>query len=265
MNFSKFSVSLGLASFISIWQGLLLPKPIYANLNDFSVNTQEATRSIKQLRSELTALNVPNFQPTASFTNGVLQVSIPTAFLEGPVNEILRANEGRKKDTEFNKIDINKMRLDFKEGGFAVDGDWRVQHRERIAKNPFTKRWTHTSWVSVSGSFTQYFDVSVNNRRLNIRATKTDIRGADRWYGSLVSEIAPMLGVNGQVTNSINEQLQEINGMDVLQLMIQYGSIEAAKALGIEQNAVNQLLNESVSSLNAALSGDRLIISARIR
>lgn len=48
---------------------------------------------------QLIAFTIPKQQPEASVNNGVL-VAIPASFLESSIDSIVRANEGRYKDTD---------------------------------------------------------------------------------------------------------------------------------------------------------------------
>lgn len=269
MKSSKLLTALGLASTLTISSivGLSKPKEALAQSTSglpiaLSLTHQKASVPIAPTESELIAFNIPNFQPSVSFSNGVLQLGIPTAYFRGFMDQILAANGGRMKDTDFNRVDIRNMRVaSFRDGGFAVYGEWQVQHRELLG-SVFGKKH-YSPWVSVSGSFTQNFDVSIRDRKLNVKAGKNDIKGASKWYGAIVDSLVPLLGVNGKVTNGINAQLKSINGMDVVQLLSQFGSDKVASALGIDRNAVNQLLNQS--TVDAKFTGDQLVISAKVR
>jgi hypothetical protein len=202
-------------------------------------------------------------QPQAVVQNGVLQVSLPISLFEGPINDILRANEGRYKDTDFNRLDVNNMRVSFINGGFNVDGKWQFQHREYLGK--FFGRKKYTPWTSVSGSFTQAFNMNVGNGRLIASAGKTDIRGASKWYGSIVNEIIYKLGIKGEVNRKVNEGLREINGMNIQQLLVQAGSAQVSSALGINQNEASQLINSHAGGINGNISDGRLILAVKVR
>lgn len=168
--------------------------------------------------AEVVALNLPNFQPKASFNNEVLQVSIPVSLLEGPMNNILRANEGRYKDTSFQRMDVSGMRVAFENGGFTVNGNWQFQAREYLGSVFGNKKYT--PWASVSGSFSQGFNVRVNNGVLVAQAGKTSVRGANKWYGDIVDALISRLGVNGAANKQVNQNLQRINSMNVQQLLV---------------------------------------------
>jgi hypothetical protein len=274
MKLSKSSKALSLASIIAVSSSLVLPKLCEALTQPSSerptallVQGGKAESLITQPIAQLiVAINVPNLEQTVSLSNGVLQIRIPTAYLEGVVNETLRQNGGRVKETEFQKLDLSNMRSSFTEGGLVVDGNFRFQVRERIAKNPFTGRWTHSPWMSVSGTFTQPFNVSVNNKKLNIQATgRANIQGAgNKWYGAIRDDVARWFAGQGKATQEVNKKLSSVNGMNVAGLLSHYGSREAAMALGVAQNVVIRQINQSIN-LNAWITRGQLVLSVRLR
>jgi hypothetical protein len=209
------------------------------------------------------AFNFPNLQPQVGVQNGILTVSLPISLFEGPINGILRANEGRTKDTDFNRIDVNNTRVSFVNGGFNVDGNWQVQHREYLGK--FFGRKKYTPWTSISGSFTQAFNVSVGNGILSASAGKTDIRGASKWYGSIVDGILPYTGANKMVNAQVNDGLRQINGMNIQQLLVQSGSAQVSRVLGISQNEATQLINSHAGGINGNISGGSLNLAVKVR
>lgn len=213
--------------------------------------------------SEQIALNLPNFQPRASFSNGVLQIAIPVSLLEGPINDILRANEGRYKDTDFQRMDVSGMRVAFADGGFTVNGNWRFQAREYLG-SVFGKK-KYTPWTSISGSFSQGFNVRVNNGVLVAQAGKTNIRGANKWYGDILDAVISRFGVNGAANKRVNQNLQRINGMNVQQLLVSAGSDSAAQALGISRDEAIRLINARVGGANASISGGNLNVAVKVQ
>jgi len=239
----------------------------FANVSSSTIN-ESASLKVSNLRNgtfplQQLAFNFPNFQPQAVVSGNTLQVSIPVSLLEGPINDILRANEGRYKDTDFQKMDVSNMRVSFGNGGFTVNGNWRFQAREYLGST-FGKKH-YSPWVSVSGSFAQGFNVRVNSGKLIAEAGKTDIRGADKWYGEIVNALIARMKVNGQVNQQINQGLQSINGMNVQQLLVNAGSAQVAQALGITNSAASQLINSRVGGINANISGGRLQIAVNVR
>ncbi len=213
--------------------------------------------------AELIAINLPNFQPRASFNNGVLQVAIPVSLLEGPINDILRANEGRYKETNFQRMDVSSMRVAFADGGFTVNGNWQFQAREYLGSVFGRKKYT--PWASISGSFSQGFNVRVNNGALVAQAGKTNIRGANKWYGDILDAVISRMGVNGAVNKQVNQSLQRINGMNLQQLLVSTGSAQAAQALGISQEEATRLINARVGGINANIAGGNLNLTVKVQ
>lgn len=209
------------------------------------------------------SFNLPNLQPRAAVNGDMLQVDIPVSLFEGPINEILRANQGRYKDTEFQRMDVSDMKVSFGNGGFTIDGNWRFQAREYLGKIFGKKK--HTPWTSISGSFAQGFNVNVSNGRLVAQAGKTDIRGADKWYGDIVNAVVSRMGVNGTVNQLVNKELESINGMNVQQLVVKAGSDQVARSLNISSSAASQLINSRSGGINANISGGRLQLTVKVR
>ncbi|MEH2246750.1 hypothetical protein [Nostoc sp.] len=62
--------------------------------------------------SQLVTINIPNFKPEARWDKrGTIDLIIHQAMLAAPIDQILRANEGRMKDTKFQKFDVSNMRF----------------------------------------------------------------------------------------------------------------------------------------------------------
>lgn len=213
----------------------------------------------------LIAFTIPNFEPQVSVADGVLAVNMPVSFFEGPINEILRANQGNYKNTEFQRLDVSSMRVAFTNGGFNVNGNWRFQFRERIGRNPITKKIYYSPWASISGSFVQPFSVQVANDRLVARAGKPEIRSAGKWYQPIVDALIPRFVNNAAISQSINRQLASFNGMDIRQLMINTGAAKVSQALGINDGDARNLINSRIGTMNAGISGGQLKLSVRVK
>ncbi len=233
--------------------------------------------------TQLVAINIPNFSPIAKYSNGVLQVSIPQALLASGIDQVLRANEGRVKDTEFQKIDVRNMRFSLVqerfdacgnrpncidsvsgsgrlESGFRVDGDWQFQFREKIGC-AFGK-CHYTDYISVSGSFSQPLYFRISNSRLDLQPGGITIRG-ERWYADAVSPIAGIFDVHGSIKENLRGAIQDINGMDLRQVLIDYGSREVVNQVGIDQQVVSQLISQNVGNISAQVSEGNLVVSVR--
>ena len=212
---------------------------------------------------QLVGFKIPNLQPKASVSNGVLQVAIPVSFLEGPLNSIVHANGGRYKDTDYQRFDVSDMRVSFAEGSIVINGNWRFQAREYLGS--FLGKKKYTPWASISGSFSQPFRVNVRNGKLFAEAGKTDIRGANKWYGDIVDALISRFRVNGVVNQRINQELQSFNGMNVQQLVVKAGSDSVAKALGISSNDASKLIDSRTGNINANITGGSLRLSVSVR
>ncbi|MGL5059529.1 MAG: hypothetical protein ACRC62_06065 [Microcoleus sp.] len=236
---------------------------LLASVSPASTASQPTLLIDSVMPQQLVGFTIPNLQPAASVNNGVLQVAIPVAFLEGPLNSIVRANGGRYKDTDYQQFDVSDMRVSFTEGGLVVSGNWRFQAREYLGK--FLGRKKFTPWVSVSGSFSQPFSVKVSNGKLFAEAGKTDIRGANKWYGDILDALISRFRVNGVVNQRINQELQSFNGMNVQQLLVKTGSDSVAKALGISSDDANKLIESHAGNIDANITGGSLRLSVRVR
>lgn len=231
--------------------------------------------------TQLVAINIPNFSPSARYSNGTLEVAIPQALLAAGIDQVPRANEGRIKDTEFQKVDVRNMRFSLVqerydacgnrpncidsgsgrlESGFRVDGDWQFQFREKIGC-AFGK-CHYTPWVSVSGSFSQPLYFRINASRLDLQPRGITIRG-ERWYADAVGPIAGVFDVHGSVKENLREAVKVINDKDLRQMLIDYGSREVANQSGIDQQIVSQLISQNVENIGAQVSGGNLVVSVR--
>jgi hypothetical protein len=247
-------------------------------LHSQSTNAQPIIRQSGS--SQLVAITIPNFRPSATYSNNTLEISIPQAVIAGPIEQILRANEGRIKETEFQRIDIRNMRFSWVRepfdpcgnkpncitsskrrtenvSGLRVAGEWQFQFRERLVRNPFTGKWTHTPWNSVSGSFSQPLYFQVNDSRLALQPGGLTLKG-ERIYKEAVAPIAGIFGVQGQIKENLRNAIQDINGMDLRQMLIEYGSQQSANQLGVNQEAVNQLISQNLGTIGARVSEGNL-------
>jgi hypothetical protein len=279
----KIALLVSIGSFVgaSIAGCLLITDALAKDSNGTMI--QQAQRNTL-LREEI-AINIPNFSPSSSFANGVLEVVLPQALLAGPINEVLRANEGRIKATEFQLVDISNMRFSLIEedidrcgnrpncllnrgprsSGFRVEGEWRFQFRERAVYNPFAGHWSHTPWTSVSGTFSQPFYFSVSNSALSLQPGGITIRGS-RWYADAVASIAGIFDVHGSVMQSLRNGLQDINGLNLRQLLVQYGSsaVERVIPYVTSEGSVRSFIEQSVGDIGVRVSEGTLRISAQL-
>ncbi|MEM6771110.1 MAG: hypothetical protein AAF597_11035, partial [Bacteroidota bacterium] len=211
--------------------------------------------------SEVVAINFPDFQPTASFQNRTLTVNIPAHLIQAALSETLRANEGRIKSTEFQRIDLSNMRATLRSDGIRVSGNWRFQFRERLVRNPVTGRWTHTPWTPVDGDFHQDFNIRLSNGRLIAETNGQPYVSSSRWYGVIVDEVVHHLRVRKNVKQQLDDQLTSFNGYDIQGLLAEYGANTAASQLGINRRDVTNFISSNVGSINASFNSSRLTVS----
>jgi hypothetical protein len=215
---------------------------------------------------QIIAFKVPNFRPETSFKDGVLVVSVPTSFFEGPINEILRTNfEGNHKSTEFQKLDVSSMRVSFTNGGLNVNGNWQFQFRGLIGKNPITGKKHYSPWTSVSGSLVQPFSVNVKNDRLVAQAGRIKLSTSGKWYHPFISDSFLSRMAEKNTKGRLDQELQNYNGMNVRQLLVNSGASQVSQALGINTTEARKLIDSRVGSMNAQINSDRLKLFVRVR
>lgn len=216
------------------------------------------------IKNNATAITIPNFSPSANFRNGTLTVEIPAPLIQAGLSEVLRANEGEIKSTEFQKVKLSNMRATLTNGGIRVLGDWTFSVRERIAKNPFTGKWNHTPWVTEKGTFHQDFNLSVVNGQLRASTNGRPNVSSSAWYGVIIDEIIHHLDVRNNVKNQLDAQLSSFNGLNLQGMLVQYGASTATSQLGVDQNQVSSFINSNVGGIDGNFNGIRLAISLSI-
>ncbi|MGL5064954.1 MAG: hypothetical protein ACRC62_33675, partial [Microcoleus sp.] len=168
-------------------------------------------------------------QSEASVINGVLQVTVPVAFLEDAIDAIVSANGGRYEDTEDRRLDVNEMRAYFTEEGLVINGKWYFQFRECLSSLLGNKQYT--PWVAIGGTFCQDFSIKIGNGRLFAEASHIEIQGAYKWYPEILYSLISRFRINGLINKLINQELQNFKGMNLQQLLVQAGSDSVARLL----------------------------------
>lgn len=193
----------------------------------------------------------------ASYSNRTLKVDLSTSQLKRDVLQELRSLQGPVKDTEFNRVDVDALDVDFLKGGALVTGEWQAQHRERVFFN-FAFRPVHSPWISLSGWFKQYFQVSIINGVLNVVPTDNEISSSN-WYSFFVDLLVSWTNTNGALRNGIKNALREFNGKNLTRtLMCFKGEIAQKSGLSVQQ--VEKIIN-ATSTLNATLEGSLIRVS----
>ncbi|WP_373479198.1 hypothetical protein [Geminocystis sp.] len=220
--------------------------------------------SIKIKNNNAIAITIPNFSPSANFKDSTLTVEIPAALIQAGLSEVLRANEGEIKSTEFQKVRLVNMRATLTNRGVRVSGNWRISVRERITKNPLTGNWSHTPWVNEQGNFHQDFNLSVVNGQLRVSTNGRPNVNSSAWYGVIIDEVIHYLEVRKNVKNLLDEQLSRFNGLNLQEMLVKYGANTAANQLGVDQNQVSSFINSNVGGINGNFNSSRLTISLSI-
>ena len=207
------------------------------------------------------SVNIPNFEPSANYRNGVLNINIPATLLQGALSEALRANEGRIKDTEFQRLELKNMRTTLRNGGIRINGNWHFEARERTFCNPLNGSCSHTPWAGLDGHFHQDFNISVNNGRLLAETSGRPHVSSSRWYGIIVEEVVHHMGARGDIKRDLDQELANFNGLDLQGLLINYGANAVASQFGVNPGTIRNFINSHVGDINASVQSSGLTIS----
>jgi hypothetical protein len=196
----------------------------------------------------------PRFVPEVQINGNTAILVIPKDLLEAVLSQSLKVNEQKLKDTSFNRITLKNTKCTIVGGNLKVSGDVQVEHRELIAKNPFTGKKHYSPWVSASGRVTQLFNIQVKNNRTvveNIGDPK--LEGLEsRWYADVVSVVGSRIGP--KITPRVTEALSSFNGLDIRQFAIANSSSLIASKLGIKDDIVKSALGKNIGSINAVIN-----------
>lgn len=209
-------------------------------------------------------MNIPDIPFSIVFDQdrGYFAVGFPKSYLVPQILPFLQQSNGRVKDTSFNKIDVNINHLDFIEGGLAVFGDARLQHRELLAKNPLTGNKHYTPWISVSGSFKAAVNAAINNEVLQVGYRDHQISFDGKWY-SEIADVLVNLFFQDKIVGQIKSALSDFNGLSIRQLFEQFGSQKLRQKLaesGVDSTKIDTILR--YVKINARFSETELWVSA---
>jgi hypothetical protein len=196
------------------------------------------------------------FVPALQINGNTATLVIPKDLLEAVLSQSLKVNEQRLKDTEFNRITLKNTNCKIVGRNLKVSGNIQVEHRELIAKNPFTGKKHYSPWVSVSGKVTQLFNVAVqNNKTVVNNVGDPKLEGLEsRWYADVVSGVGPYIGP--KITPKVTEALSKFNKLDIRQYAIVNGSPLIASKLGIRDNVVRSALDKNIGPINAVINNN---------
>ncbi|MEG4857140.1 hypothetical protein QUB75_04505 [Microcoleus sp. K1-B6] len=192
-------------------------------------------------------LDIPNLALPTLFDQdkGYFAVGFPESYLIPQILPFLQEVGGRVKDTSFNKVDVNINNLDFIDGGIAVFGDARLQHRELLWED----RWTgkhYTDWISVSGSFRLAVNAGINDEVLQVGYRDHQLSFDGKWYSEIADVLVDSL-FKDKIVEKIKSALSDFNGLSIRQLFDKFGSKELQQKLaqsGVDSAKIDAMLSK---------------------
>ncbi|MBW4575899.1 MAG: hypothetical protein KME08_11510 [Aphanothece sp. CMT-3BRIN-NPC111] len=204
-------------------------------------------------------LDLTNFELPFTFNNGIIEVGIAESYLAEPINAYIGKYEGQIRNTESEKIDVENLRFSFREGGFSLTGDVKVQFRRLLSEAPLIGE-VYTPWMTIAGSFVEELAVDVVQGRLSVSHSQLHLSTTDTWYKNIFDEfVLPYL--KEEVIKRINEQLSNFNGMTVEELILKYGSEKLKQRFGARifgEDRINTLLKLADTGANRFKSLQRI-------
>lgn len=201
------------------------------------------------------AIKFPNFSPELSIQGNIANLVIPKDMMEAGLKQSLAINEQRLKDTDFNRVTLKGTDCKIVGDKLQISGIVQGEHRELIARNPFTGKKHYTPWVSASGRVTQLFGIQVVDNKTVVRNIGSPkLEGLDaRWYAEAVSLVGKFVGP--AITPKITKELSNFNGLDIRGLAIDRGSPLLASKLGVPESQVRSILEQNIGPINAGING----------
>ena len=221
-------------------------------------------------------LNLQDFSIT---TNG--ELGIPAKYLIEPINLELQKYQGLIHDTDTDTIELDTPIFTFRDGGFTLQGNVRIQARKLLGTVPLIGA-TYTPWIPLAGTFQEQLTADIIEGRLIVTHAQFDFVASEDLYGQLANDfVLPYL--NEKVITSLNELLANFNGMTIEELFMEYGQDRLQGTLdskGLTKDRVNlmfkilgksdrvsnalQIINQTVNSVrvNAKISPEYLWLSA---
>jgi len=209
---------------------------------------------------------VQNFE-VAIGSQWIARATIPPNCLEQTlhISELLQQNQGRVKDTDFQKVDISNLVGSFINDGYKVNGNWKLQIREVILINRDNNKVHYTPWTDDTGSFSQEISIRIDNGTIFVQATNHSL---NRDKQGLIRDLLGDFLVYGKgnfrdkLVTQVRDGLNALNGATIADMLIENG---AAKQLTTkvpinEQQAIT-LINAASKRMNARISPKGLDIS----
>jgi hypothetical protein len=214
-------------------------------------------------------LNWQNFQIAS---NGHPELGIPAEYLTAPINRELDRYQGLIRNTDTEKIELDTPIFTFRDGGFTLTGNVRIQARKLLGNIPLIGD-TYTPWMPLTGTFSEQLTADIIAGRLTVTHSQFDFVTSNDLYGQLASDfILPYL--KQEVVTSIDLMLSSFNDMTIDELFVKYGRDKLQENLdskGLTKERVGLIFNilsksDRVSStfqkINQQLNSMR--ISARV-
>jgi hypothetical protein len=216
--------------------------------------------------SPINGICIENFELTIG-SNRRLSATIPPDCLENKLQlgQKLQSKQGRVKDTSFNKVDVTNLKGMFIDGGYKLQGDWRLQHREFLLRDIFTNRNHYTPWTNDIGTFYQEYQIKIENG--NIVVNPGDHGFTKDSQGFLRDLLGDYLvygegNFRDKFADDIKNGLQELQGKTVTQILIDANVPKnIASKIPVSEEQVITFLNSGTGKLNAQMSSRGLDIS----
>ncbi len=300
---SKSLVGLAAASFLFISTAELASIDrvlgAYSEIGSISKNfdnlhTPFTTTQIGGENGETETLVAQYYDPLqVGYSRGVLTVGIPESIIQGALSPLLRSFERRVKDTEFQKLDLSNLRVSLiKEpfdacgnqfncvevsnrkytifSGIRINGSFQLHLRERLWPNLLSGGWTHTPWVSVSGTFSQpiYFGLT-EDYNSNLWTSVGGLTGhGSRWYTDILPSIASLMGAQSDLEYGVRDALKDYDGLSLRRMIIDFADTEILKQLnlpiGVHSDEVADIIERSLGTLSLSVDNHVLYFYAQI-
>ncbi|MBD2492386.1 hypothetical protein [Aulosira sp. FACHB-615] len=212
---------------------------------------------------------VQNFDMNIGSHGWLFYATIPAQCLDSMLHtrDLLINNQGRKKDTEFNKVDISNLRGSFINGGYRIEGNWRLYHRELIAKT-FGKKH-YTPWSIDDGSFSQEVLLSINNGNLIVNPGKNNLKRNNQGFirdviGDLI--IYKKGNFRDKFVDQMRSEIQKLNGQNLAQMLIKQNAHQfiSNKTRVSQKNAI-ALINNASGRIDGKINQQGLRVSLRLK
>jgi hypothetical protein len=134
-------------------------------------------------------LNWQNFQIAS---NTQPELGIPAEYLTAPINRELDRHQGLIRDTDTEKISLDTPIFTFRDGGFTLTGNVRIQARKLLGNVPLIGD-TYTPILSksdrVSNTF-QKINQQLNSMRISARVTPDHL-----WLSAISNSVQKIIEV----------------------------------------------------------------------